>query len=367
METLVVLIPILQGIFGANLARAKCAAGIILALIKVRSVNLVQLALALPGNAKKESKYRRIQRFFSEIHIDNETVAKFIIAQLPLPKYTLLIDRTNWKFGKTYVNILFMAINYNGFTIPILSTMLPQSKKSGNTNTQERIELLQRFIKIFGISVIEFIVGDREFIGRAWFLYLIDNNINFRLRIKYNTKISRANGQYSKAKNLFRDLKPGEAKQLDGKRQVFGMELYVTGMKLPSGELLIIASYDSVSYTEMLNDYKKRWGIECLFKALKSQGFDFETTHLTDPKKIDTLIALMTIACMWACKTGQWLNNEKKIPIKEHGRKAISIFRYGLDYLREIFLDIEEKISQSLVVLGLIQMVSIPIKCVLSC
>ena len=366
-ELLIVLIPIMQEAFGWNLARAKCAAGITLALIKVRTVNLVQIALALPGDAKKESKYRRIQRFFSEIHIDTETLAKFIITQLPLSKYALLIDRTNWKFGKTYQNILFIAISYNGFTIPILHIILPQSKKSGNTNTQERIELLQRFIKVFGSSVIEYFVGDREFVGKVWFMFLIDNNINFRIRIKCNTKISRANGKYSKAKNLFRDLRPGEAKQLDGKREVFGIELYVTGMKLPSGELLIIVSHDSASYTEVLNDYKKRWGIECLFKELKSQGSDFETTHLTDPKKIDTLIAFMTIACVWACKTGQWLNNEKEIPIKEHGRKAISIFRYGLDFLREIFLNIEEKISQSLVVLEFIRMASVPIKCVLNC
>jgi hypothetical protein len=52
-------------------------------------------------------------------------------------------------------------------------------------------------------------------------------------------------------------LKIGEAMQLDGMRKVFGLNLYITGMKLPSGELLIVASYVSNICDQVLNDYKK--------------------------------------------------------------------------------------------------------------
>jgi transposase len=277
------------------------------------------------------------------------------------------MDRTNWKYGKTHINILFLAMGYNNFTIPILWKTLPQNKKSGNSCTHERIELIKKFISIFGNEMIQYITGDREFIGKLWFKYLIDNNIKFVIRLKCNTKVSRINGGFSPVKNFFHQLKIGEAMQLDGMRKVFGLNLYITGMKLPSGELLIVASYVSDICDQVLNDYKKRWGIECLFKALKCQDFDFETTHLTDPKKIDKLIALMAIACVWACKTGQWLNDEKEIAIKKHGRKAISVFRYGLDYLRGLFLNVNENFSQLQVVLGFIQSVSIPIHCNLTC
>lgn len=40
--------------------------------------------------------------------------------------------------------------------------MLP---KSGNLNQQERIELIERYIRLFGILSIESILADREFIG----------------------------------------------------------------------------------------------------------------------------------------------------------------------------------------------------------
>lgn len=59
--------------------------------------------------------------------------------------------------------------------------------------------------------------------------------------------------------------------------------------------------------------YGKRSEIECLFACLKSKGFNFEDTRIT---KLDL-----------------WRNEQKKIKIKKHGRKAISYFRYGLDTL----------------------------------
>ncbi|MBW2106603.1 MAG: IS4 family transposase, partial [Deltaproteobacteria bacterium] len=41
-----------------NAARLFCLAGIIIALLKVRTVNFTQLAVAFPGKAKTKSKYR---------------------------------------------------------------------------------------------------------------------------------------------------------------------------------------------------------------------------------------------------------------------------------------------------------------------
>jgi len=65
------------------LARTKCLAGLIIALIKVRTVNFAQLATALPGGVLKDSKYKRIQRLFRTFPLDFSTVARFIVSQLP--------------------------------------------------------------------------------------------------------------------------------------------------------------------------------------------------------------------------------------------------------------------------------------------
>ena len=64
---------------------------------------------------------------------------------------------------------------------------------------------------------------------------------------------------------------------------------------------------------------------------------------MTDPDRISKLIALMGIAFCWAHLTGEWLHHQKPIKLKKHGRKEISVFRYGFDHLREILLNIMDE------------------------
>ena len=64
---------------------------------------------------------------------------------------------------------------------------------------------------------------------------------------------------------------------------------------------------------------------------------------MTDPDRISKLIALMGIAFCWAHLTGEWLHHQKPIKLKKHGRKEISVFRYGFDHLRDMLLNINEK------------------------
>ena len=59
-----------------------------------------------------------------------------------------------------------------------------------------------------------------------------------------------------------------------------GQKLSVTGTRLTSGESLIILSPDASRITAILGDDKRRWEIETLFKALKSQGSDIRSVAI---------------------------------------------------------------------------------------
>ena len=53
-------------------------------------------------------------------------------------------------------------------------------------------------------------------------------------------------------------------------------------------------------------------------------------------ERLKKLLALLTIAFFWAIKTGEWrIENREEIKIKKHGRKEKSIFRHGLDWIRQ--------------------------------
>ena len=114
--------------------------------------------------------------------------------------------------------------------------------------------------------------------------------------------------------------------------------MFVIGHKLQTGEYLILVT-DSHPESVM-EDYKLRWNIETLFACLKTRGFDFEATHITDLDRINKLVAVLAITFCWCHITGEWLHQQKPIKIKKHGRPSVSIFRYGLDWLREIVFNL---------------------------
>jgi len=120
--------------------------------------------------------------------------------------------------------------------------------------------------------------------------------------------------------------------------KVNGQLCYLSGTKLKKGEFLILISFNKPEYANEY--YKQRWQIEMTFKAMKSSGFDIEKTHLTDIKRIEKLILLVMIAFVWAYKVGIYIHqNLNPIIIKKHGRKAKTIFKIGLDYITNCFLN----------------------------
>ncbi len=87
MHHLALFVALLQDSFGWNLARAKGGAAIIVGLIKVRTVNLTALATAVPGHAKVDSKYKRLQRFFKEVPLNFSLVAQLMAGLVPQDQF----------------------------------------------------------------------------------------------------------------------------------------------------------------------------------------------------------------------------------------------------------------------------------------
>ena len=96
-------------------------------------------------------------------------------------------------------------------------------------------------------------------------------------------------------------------------------------------EFQIIVSYNKPEDANPL--YRERWQLESAFKALKSSGFNIERTHLTDLDRLRKLFALVLVAFAWVYRAGIYLDSLIPIKVKRHGRRAKSLFKYGLDYV----------------------------------
>ena len=326
----------LRGYLTWNKSHLDVLSTLVIALIKKRTVNLTQLATTFPGTSQTLSCYRRIQRFFAQIAFE-DTVFALLIARLLSPEgaWMLSMDRTNWMLGKFKINILYLAINYKGMAIPLLWTLL---SKKGCSNTKERIELLQKFRKIFPEQPVRRLLADREFKGKKWLKYLKDHNWPFCLRVPINTQIpNKHQNRLLPARRIF-PVSANETMTMQKPRRVWGQTVYLAAAK--KGDELMVIVCDAEP-GNAIADYLQRWQIETMFQAMKSRGFNLEQTHLSSRERLSKLLCILALSFCWSYKTGDALNEDKPITVKSHGRKAQSIFRAGLDHLQRIFDHIE--------------------------
>jgi hypothetical protein len=330
-----------------NKARISFLTQILQALFLVRTVNLTQIAQAFSSSAKEESVYRRIQRFFKSFSFD----MSFIVI-LACKFFTwgeqcvLLLDRTNWKWGKTDINILVLSIEHLGIGIPIFWTVL---NKGGTSSTKDRMKILKRVIKAVGKEKIRVLLADREFIGGEWFRFLIEEEIPFIIRIKQNSMAEGIRQGYPvPVATLLKKL--GRKKVIENypitlwKHHLFVSLEYRKGAKEP---MIVVSNRE---FSSPLKLYRWRWGIETLFECLKTRGFRMEETHMTDPRKIEKLLFILAIAVCWAYKIGELQARKEPITIKKHGRKLKSIFRLGLDLIRRVLFKEDESLIKELTV-----------------
>ena len=184
-----------------------------------------------------------------------------------------------WAFGETEINLLVLAVVRSGTAVPLLWRSL---NKKGNSDTAERIELMMRFIQLFGMRQIAYLTADREFVGEEWLSWLLDEGTPVNLRIKKNTSL-----YGEQIWKIFTGLPMGTKKRLTDV-SIWGCRVNVEGMRLKEGHYVIILA---TTRRGIIKAYKSRWNIETLFGNLKKRGFRFEDTHLTKVERISKLLA----------------------------------------------------------------------------
>jgi hypothetical protein len=338
---------ILQNELPINAARIKFIVLILTSLIKVQSVNYQRLAEGFDNDVELSSTLRRIQRFFASFDFSSDLVARLLYKLLPCEVFTegklkLTLDRTNWKFGAININILMLGVIYKGVALPLLWIFL--GNKKGNSDQVERILLIERFIRLFGVESIDFLTADREFIGDEWWNFLIFHKIRFFIRLRANMQVYVPGKGRVKAYWLFNYFGFNKGFSHLQIVQIGSNWVYLSGLKFINDEgkieFLIVASFTQMDNQIALEMYRNRWQIETMFKAFKTGGFNLEDTHLTDYQRLNKLLLIAAIAFLWAYKVGIYRNNNiKKIEIKKHGRPAQSLFAYGIGFLAQALIN----------------------------
>ena len=126
-----------------------------------------------------------------------------------------------------------LAVVWRGVAIPVLWETLD---KKGNSNTGERMGLLELFRETFPEVHIETLYADREFIGNEWLAYLRQAGISYCIRCKENAQIAGKGGTRQVLNGHLQALKTGEGRL--GPVMLYRQQHYLEAPRLTDGQLL---------------------------------------------------------------------------------------------------------------------------------
>jgi len=234
---------------------------------------------------------------------------------------------------------------YQNVAIPIFWQNL---QKIGHSSTQERIGLIKgalcRFDLAYGV-----LIADREYIGTAWFKYLLDSDIDFIIRLKsgtYREAVDRSAGR-SYVQLCSKVKRSKVAGKVLGKSFVLeGMPLNLVVLKnrrQDADDPLVCLLTSLREPARLVADkYRMRWKIEAFFKHMKTNGFSLEAMNLGTESRCQLLMAVVVFAYVLSIKEG--LKTYRKVRVKKYSdgsqEREESVFRHGLNSLMRFCADL---------------------------
>jgi hypothetical protein len=336
-------------------------------LIESRTINLNKCkdkaaSLSTGRVLQANSYYAQFIRFFKIKKIEQFilSIQNLLVNISKIDSTYIILDRTNWKRGIKNMNLLTIGGLNKGVFLPLCWRQL---NKRGNSNFDDRKQLLERFINLLKYKCMDIysmvLLADREFIGAEWFHYLIEQKLHFVMRLKANMYFEL---------QTFEGKKRSSLKSFNKYVEKFG--IYALPMKLngytysfviiknpkhdPKEPSIYFIS-DLKDAKAIANHYLKRWQMECAFKHLKTNGFNLENANLKDDLKIELLMAVVVFAYVVAIKEGLLKMNTIKLKQYRNGKTYLStsVFRTGYSILQSICKTINQFIQymESLIIL----------------
>lgn len=313
---------------------------VVVGLIQSQSVHLSAIANHIPGSTHAAGRIMRIRRWFASAWIVSRTL------------YTPLIQEVLQAWRGRDVTIMLDGCFIRHKTLQILRVSLSHcyralplawevSTSQGLVALDTCDGMLDHVAELLQETKRVTFLADRGFRDRDWARKCTTLKWDYIIRIANNTVITFADGRQLTAEQLH--IPKGQRRYLPNVRITLEADwlcnLAITWTRATStcpAELCIVMTN---RYPDgwVLRHYLKRMHIEESFRDDKSGGFDLHASHLTDPKRLDTLLLALAVAVLWIYELGERvLVDEKRSDIDPAYKRQLSIFQLGWRLLRRL-------------------------------
>lgn len=333
---------------GNELKRIANLSGLIAGMIRKNSCHMSDIGSGLPQNIEAYSKETAAKRFVENKWVDYEThylpfLSQFLMAVLAFSLFRseirLVMDGS--QTGKNHATLM-VSLVWQGRGIPLC--WFTKEGAKGHFTEKDHLDLFGRARQLLQpllpgeMSVT--LLGDGEFDGIELQRNCLACGWNYVLRTACDTLLYEDGERFQ----------PKMVAPASGENCLFipGLEFtaerfrYVNFVcwhdcRKHKDPIYLVSNLDEPG--DILERYKERFSIECLFKDLKSSGFNLHKTRLKTAFAISNLIMVAALAfIMLLCLGLQFEHSplRKKVQRLRTDQQVLSIFAFArrlLNYL----------------------------------
>jgi len=302
---------------GQNKKQREGLALLVATALQVRSVNLNELAAALPREAEQlDMRYQWISRLLGNDLIDIEEVmapfAREVLERAGAGGGTIVLMIDQSKVNETH-QMVMVSLRVGERALPLAWHM---KKTQGAIGFREQKEALEAVAALLPEDAAATLMGDRFYGSPALIDWCRARGWVWRLRCKQDLLVFEGGGETTLARCFERGDHMLVDIQLTEKRARTNIAMiHEAGHPEP----WIIALSEPPT-TWRAHDYGLRWGIEAMFSDYKTRGFDLEDSHIERTDRLDRLVLVLSLALYWAVSTGMWDAMENKTPAEKKSR-----------------------------------------------
>lgn len=333
-----------------NLMQFVCSAGVrfhdlrtlttfvwaIVGLLISESIHLSHWALYRPGKAKAASKERQLSRWLHNEKIRPmlvyQRLAKRVLEEWAGQKLYLALDTT--LLWQRFV-IVRLALVYRGRALPLGWVVCASGSATVVMAVYQR--MLAQVAALIPADSHVILLADRGFMDRKLMQLAVQLGWHFRIRVKMNVWVYRANKGQRRVRALMPP--PGGARFFSSiflTKQHFGpLHLALAYVRTNHGyEKWAIVSDEPVGL-ETFDEYGLRFDIEENFLDDKSAGFQLESSQLEDAMALSRLCLILATATLYLVSTGTAIvEMGRRHLVDTHWQRGLSYLQIGWRWLK---------------------------------
>jgi hypothetical protein len=308
-------------------------------VVLAQSCRLSSIAKQLTGRANASSVERGLQRWLANERLDMKPLFGMWIAWVlrlwGKAGLVILVDETKLS---DHVAVMMVGVAYHASAIPLIWRAYSVEEYPEEGQVALMSELLAQLRSHLAPDQTALLLADRGLgTSPTWQEHLSDSGWQYLLRVQRSTLI-RLPGQ--KPQPLRRLV--GYGQSWSGRAQVF---------KKAGWQWKWVYLMWEVGYAEpwclfsnqadlVPTLYNNRFHHEASFRDLKSDGFNWQRSHVWLPDHVERLLLVLALATLWSLTEGTKVRFLYPLARRQ---QRLSVFRLGLDYLFERFRSLQSK------------------------